>query len=153
MSFEEILEQALAILQRRGRVSYRALQRQFGLDDAYFEDVKTELLYAYPQVVDDQGRGLVWMGDTASTQAHTPPALQDVPQPATSEVSLPQTEPPPAAPYIPDAERRQLTVLFCDLVDSTRLAGQLDPEDLREVLRAYQATCAEVIQRLDGHIA
>jgi len=39
------------------------------------------------------------------------------------------------------------------LVDSTRLAGQLDPEGLREVLRAYQATCAEVIQRLDGHIA
>ncbi len=153
MSFEEILEQALAILQRRGRVSYRALQRQFGLDDAYFEDVKTELLYAYPQVVDDQGRGLVWTGDTASTQAHILPALQDAPQPATSEVSLPQTESPPAAPYIPDAERRQLTVLFCDLVDSTRLAGQLDPEDLREVLRAYQATCAEVIQRLDGHIA
>jgi len=102
MRFEEILEQALAILQRRGRVSYRALQRQFGLDDAYFEDVKTELLYAYPQVVDDQGRGLVWTDDTASTQVHTPPALQDAPQPATSEVSLSQTEPLPAAPYIPD---------------------------------------------------
>jgi len=65
MSFEEILEQALAILQRRGRVSYRALQRQFALDDAYLEDVKAEILYAYPQVVDDQGHGLVWMGDTA----------------------------------------------------------------------------------------
>src|SRR5262252_9489268 len=58
MSFEEILEQALAILQRRGRVSYRALQRQFALDDAYLEDVKAELLYAYPQVADDEGRGL-----------------------------------------------------------------------------------------------
>jgi predicted ATPase/class 3 adenylate cyclase len=44
-------------------------------------------------------------------------------------------------------------VLFCDLVDSTRLASRLDPEDLREVIRAYQATCAEVIQRFDGHIA
>ena len=61
---------------------------------------------------------------------------------------MPQVAPPP-----PDAERRQLTVLFCDLVDSTQLAGQLDPEDYRQVVRAYQATAAQVIQRFDGHIA
>ena len=52
-------------------------------------------------------------------------------------------------PRPPEAER-QLTVLFCDLADSTRLAGQLDPEDLREVVLAYQATCVEMIQRLMG---
>ena len=51
------------------------------------------------------------------------------------------------------AERRQLTVLFCDLVDSTRLAGQLDPEDLREVLQAYHQTCAEVVERFEGYVA
>jgi class 3 adenylate cyclase len=44
-------------------------------------------------------------------------------------------------------------VLFCDLVASTALAGQLDPEDYREVVRAYQDACAAVIQRFDGHIA
>ena len=55
-------------------------------------------------------------------------------------------------PKAPEAGHRQLTVLFCDLVDSMVLANQLDPEDLREVTRAYQATCAEVIQRFDGHI-
>jgi class 3 adenylate cyclase len=44
-------------------------------------------------------------------------------------------------------------VLFCDLADSTRLSQQLDPEDLREVLRAYQATCVEVVQRFAGHVA
>jgi class 3 adenylate cyclase len=60
---------------------------------------------------------------------------------------------PLADPRIHEAERRHLTVLFCDLVDSTALAGQLDPEDRREVVRAYQATCAEVIQRFEGHIA
>jgi class 3 adenylate cyclase len=64
-----------------------------------------------------------------------------------------QAESPPIGPETPDAERRQLTVLFCDLVDSTGLASQLDPEDLREVVRAYQATCARVIARYDGHIA
>src|SRR5262249_31844107 len=56
-------------------------------------------------------------------------------------------------PGTPDAERRQLTVLSCDLVDATVLATQLDPEDLREVVRAYHAACAAVIQRFDGHIA
>jgi class 3 adenylate cyclase len=43
--------------------------------------------------------------------------------------------------------------MFCDLVDSTALSGQLDPEEYREVVRAYQATCTEVIRRYDGHIA
>src|SRR5262249_20493609 len=52
-----------------------------------------------------------------------------------------------------EAERRQLTVMFCDLVGSTTLSEQLDPEELREVVRAYQGTCAEVISRYDGHIA
>src|SRR5262249_41722674 len=61
--------------------------------------------------------------------------------------------PPPEARPPRLAERRQLTVLFCDLVDSTALAGQLDPEDYREVVRAYQDTCAAIIQRFEGHIA
>jgi class 3 adenylate cyclase len=52
-----------------------------------------------------------------------------------------------------EAERRQLTVMFCDLVGSTALSEQLDPEELREVVRAYQATCTAVIERYEGHIA
>jgi class 3 adenylate cyclase/predicted ATPase len=52
-----------------------------------------------------------------------------------------------------DAERRQLTVLFCDLVDSTPLSRQLDPEDMREVMRAYYETCGQVIERFGGYIA
>jgi class 3 adenylate cyclase/predicted ATPase len=52
-----------------------------------------------------------------------------------------------------EAERRQLTVLFCDLVGSTELAARLDPEDLREVMRAYQKACACVIGRFEGHLA
>ena len=51
-----------------------------------------------------------------------------------------------------DAERRQLTVLFSDLVDSTALASELDPEDLREVVSAYHQACAAVIERRGGHI-
>jgi DNA-binding winged helix-turn-helix (wHTH) protein len=53
----------------------------------------------------------------------------------------------------PAAERRPLTVLFCDLVDSTRLASRLDPEDFRDVVRAYHQACTAVIQRFDGSVA
>ena len=53
----------------------------------------------------------------------------------------------------PDGERRQITVMFCDLAGSTPLAARLDPEDLREVIRTYQAACAAVIERYEGHIA
>src|SRR4030095_14063253 len=58
----------------------------------------------------------------------------------------------PAAPSAP-AERRQLTVMFCDLVGSTALSEQLDPEELHEVVRLYQETCTAVIQRYAGYIA
>jgi class 3 adenylate cyclase/predicted ATPase len=54
---------------------------------------------------------------------------------------------------VPDAERRQLTVMFCDIVDSSSLSEKLDPEDLREVIRKYQETCNKVISRFEGHIA
>jgi class 3 adenylate cyclase/tetratricopeptide (TPR) repeat protein len=62
--------------------------------------------------------------------------------------------PAPAMPTArPKAERRQLTVLFCDLVGSTELSARLDPEDLGDVIGAYQDCCNEVIGRWDGHVA
>ena len=60
---------------------------------------------------------------------------------------------PPDAGRASEAERRQLTVLICDLVGSTGLSAKLDPEDMGQVIRAYQERCAEVIKRWDGHIA
>jgi len=56
-------------------------------------------------------------------------------------------------PASAEAERRQLTVMFVDLVGSTALSERLDPEDLREVIRAYQETCSEAVGRFEGHIA
>jgi len=52
-----------------------------------------------------------------------------------------------------EAERRQLTVMFCDLVDSTALSERYDPEDLRTIMQAYQQCCAEIIARYEGHVA
>jgi class 3 adenylate cyclase/tetratricopeptide (TPR) repeat protein len=120
MDFYATLDQAVELLRSRGRVSYRALKEQLGVDDERVDALRAELLYSHADEVREDGRGLVW---------------------APSDLS-------PA-----DAERRQLTVLFCDLVDSTSLSGQLDPEEFREVMRAYYDTCGKVIARFDGYIA
>jgi hypothetical protein len=66
MTFEEILDQAIAMLQRRGRVSYRALKRQLDLDDAYVEDVKLELIEVHQVAVDQDNTMLVWTSDAAA---------------------------------------------------------------------------------------
>jgi class 3 adenylate cyclase/predicted ATPase len=68
--------------------------------------------------------------------------------PATTATAAPHDAPAPA-----DAERRQLTVMFCDLVGSTALAARLDPEDLREVIAAYHRAVADVVGNLDGFVA
>jgi class 3 adenylate cyclase len=150
MTFEEVLNQAIAMLQRQGRVSYRALKRQFGLDDDYLADLTAEIIEVHQVAVDQDGTMLVWNGNAS---AASPTPLHTAP-PAAPHVDHSTTDAPPAgAPRTPNAARRQLTVLFCDLVDSTALSSQLDPEDYREVVRAYQESSAVVIQRFDGHIA
>ncbi|OBB15863.1 hypothetical protein A5662_06490 [Mycobacteriaceae bacterium 1482268.1] len=134
MDFYTKVDQVLDLLRRRGRISYRAVKVQFELDDDQLEALKEELLYAHRDAVVEEGHGLVWLEEVP-------------PKPQTRDQS------PPDTPSSADAERRQLTVLFCDLVDSTPLADRLDPEDWREVVRAYQDTSAKVIARFDGHIA
>jgi hypothetical protein len=151
MTFDEILAQIIDLLKHQGRVSYRAIKRRFDIDDDYIEDLKEEILYVHP-VIDDEGRGLIWTGDMASEQIVAPQPAQTTQPSAAQEQPSPEVTPRPTASP-PDAERRQLTVMFCDLVDSTTLSSQLDPEEYRDVVRAYQSACTEVIQRYDGHIA
>jgi len=142
MDFDALLAQVRQLLHRQGRVSYRALKLRFNLDDEALAALKDEIIYAERVARDEEDRVLAWVGEADTTAE---PSGQSFP------LLPPDTAPP--EPRTPEAERRQLTVLFCDLVDSTVLAAQLDPEDWREVVRAYQATCAEVIQRYEGHIA
>ena len=133
MEFADILAQTIALLQQQGRISYGALKRRFQLDDAYLEDLKIEPIEAQRLARDENGRILVWAGE-AVQQSHLQanPAAQSDPS---------------------RVERRQLTVMFCDLVDSIALSSRLDPEDYRSVVRAYQDTSAALIQRFDGTIA
>jgi class 3 adenylate cyclase len=77
-------------------------------------------------------------------------AIAALAAPATT-VQAPPVSPAPSPSD--GAERRQLTVMFCDLVGSTALSARLDPEVLREVLRAYQNTVAGEVTRFEGHVA
>ena len=123
VKFSDIVDQTRGLLQRKGRVSYRALKMEFELDDEQLDVLKEELIDVERIASDEGGKILVWSGDG-----------EDRPAPIT------QTQPPApptVQPTAPEGERRQLTVMFCDLVGSTALSEQLDPEDLQTVVRTY----------------
>ena len=241
MTFEEMLDQALAMLQRRGRLTYRTLQRQFHLDDDALNDLKDALLYTHPEVHDDAGRGLVWTDESSrasqralaglvryygdagvlvlvrallqregrlsyrslmricgldeagladlredslfqglardedgrglvwigsapplgmaaaavDTATHAATAAPPLAADSTPTAPAPDglTLAPEPGRRAVEAERRQVTVMFCDLVASTELSRQLDAEDYRAVVRAYQAAAAAALQPYDGYIA
>jgi class 3 adenylate cyclase len=167
---DAVLPEVIGLLQRQGRVTYRALVQIFGLDQAFLEDVRQELVFTQ-MARDEQNTGLVWTGGAppgihptvaASRQPVTPdPAVARSAATLTLPSTLTLSEPPHHTPVdpieparsAPEAEHRQVTVMFCDLVDSTRLSQQLDSEDYRTVVQAYQEAAAAAIKPFDGYIA
>src|SRR3989442_144541 len=150
MTFEDILDQAIAMLQRRGRLTYRTLQRQFQLDDAALEDLKDELIYGQRLAVDEEGRVLVWSGVTGSSSAapvspssvrpplaYTPAYLAE--QILTSRSAL-------------EGERKQVTVLFADLKGSMELLADRDPEEARQLLDPALHVMMEAVHRYEGTV-
>ena len=151
--FHAVLPFVLALLQREQRVTYRLLKDVFGLNDTLLAEICEELDLRQ-LTTDEGGKVLVWTGKAQSNRTS---AVSEPNQQGTREVeeaipheSVTVSEPIRSAR---DAEHRQLTVMFCDLVGSTDLSGKLDPESLREVIRAYQETAAQVIQHYNGYIA
>jgi hypothetical protein len=128
VDFVAVLDQVIALLRQRGRVTYSTLKRQFQLDEAALEDVKNELLEGQRLAVDERGNVLVWTGDAG---------------PASSAISAPVESlgPAPLA-YTPsylvekiltsksalEGERKQVTVLFADHKGSMELLADRDAE-------------------------
>ena len=152
MTFEEILDQAIAMLQRRGRVTYRTLKLQFHLDDEHLEALKDELIYGQRLAVDEEGRVLVWTGSRAAVP---PPAA--APTQEQTRVPLAYTPKHLADKILTtrsalEGERKQVTVLFADVVSFTTLAEQLDPEIVHDLInRCFEGITAEV-HRFEGTI-
>jgi hypothetical protein len=72
VTFNDVLSQTIAMLQQHGRVSYRALRRQFAVDDAFLEDLKYELIEVQQRAVDHDGTVLVWTSETEAAAAPMP---------------------------------------------------------------------------------
>jgi hypothetical protein len=83
MTFDEVLGQVVELLRQEKRVSYRGLQRRFALDDAYLEDLKEELLFAHPEIADEDGRGLVWVGGAGTGEPESRDGTVLTPAPST----------------------------------------------------------------------
>ena len=94
-------------------------------------------------------------GQALSPQGVSSPRTTDraAPDRAVSRTGGTGLQPVPTERLTVAADRRQVTVMFCDLVGSTPLSEQLDPEEWRDVLGAYHAACSQIIERFDGHIA
>jgi class 3 adenylate cyclase len=131
MAFDELLSQVHDLLQRQGRLSYRALKARFQLDDDLLEALKDELIYAQRVATDEDGRVLVWAGVPGTT-------LVSAPAPASTQEREPLSYTPLhlAAKILTsrsalEGERKQVTVLFCDLANSTTLTTPNDKSCFR----------------------
>jgi predicted ATPase/class 3 adenylate cyclase len=167
LTFEEILDQAIAMLQRRGRLTYGTLKRQFQLEDDALEDLKTELIKGQRLAVDEDGEVLVWVGGPAAGAPPTP------------EAAIPPAQPPDRSPPkspiaytprhlaerilaeqqaleargAPDGERKTITALFADIKGSMDLLENLDPEEARQLIDPALQLMMEAVHRYEGYVA
>src|SRR5712691_11039932 len=150
MTFDELLAHVLELLQRQGRVSYGALKRRFDLDDAYLDDLKTELIEAQRLAVDEQGRILVWTGDAAAIPAPSPAPAPDRAPLAYTPSHL--AEKILTAKSTMEGERKQVTVLFADIKGSTELIDGLDPEAAQQLLDPAIQHMMAAVHRYEGTV-
>jgi class 3 adenylate cyclase len=160
MDFDALFAQVIALLQREQRISYRVLKRRFALSDDDLADLKDELIYAKKLAVDEDNRVLVWLGDQAT--ASLPPVVSTS-EPASAPAPDHEREP---LSYTPkhlaekiltsrsalEGERKQVTVLFCDLANSTPIAERLGPEAMHTLLNRFFEVALNVVHRYEGTI-
>src|SRR5215813_11147822 len=166
MTFVEILGHVRELLQSKGRVSYRALKRQFELDDEYLEDLKAELIDAERVAIDEDGKVLVWAGSLASSGQRLESQTAHP-----SDARRPTLDPRPIS-YTPphlaerirsaqaaleargavDGERKTITALFADLKGSTALIEGLDPEEARAIIDPALQLMMDAVHRYEGYV-
>src|SRR5262245_31549804 len=150
MDFVAVVDQAIALLRQRGRLTYRTLQLQLQLDAAHLEALTDELIKGQRLAADEDGAVLVWIGDAAAPLA---PAVAPAPAPT------PLTYTPP---YLAEkilisrssleGERKQVTVLFADLKGSTELIADLDPEAAQRLLDPALQRMMDAVHRFEGTV-
>jgi class 3 adenylate cyclase len=172
VKFSEIIEQASALLCSKGRMTYRALKLEFGLDEEQLDVLKEELIDGQRVAVDEGGKVLVWTGappvagatvPVADAQSLVPRSQQ--PNPGLRAADPGQWTPPHLAERIraeqaaleargtTDGERKTITALFADIKGSMALMEDLDPEDARSIIDPVLALMMDAVHRYDGYVA
>ncbi len=147
MSFLETVERARAFLERNGRVSLRALQREFNLDDGALDELIEELVEIQRVAVRD-GRALAWAGDV-------PPAATETPE---HERAPRDYTPKHLADKILqsksaiEGEHKQVTVLFADVKGSMDLQENIDPEQWHRIMDRFFQILADGVHRFEGTV-
>jgi len=152
MDFYAILDQVIALLRQRQRVTYRALKVQFQLDDDALEALKEELIEAQHLAADEAGRILVWIGDAGAM-----PLATSIPASTQDRAPLTYTPPYLAEKILTsrsalEGERKQVTVLFADLKGSMELLADRDPEEARQLLDPVLERMMAAVHRYEGTV-
>ena len=152
MDFVAVVDQAIALLRQRGRLTYRTLQRQFHLDDAALDALKDELIDGQRLAVDEAGKVLVWAGAPEGT---TPAAA--APAGTATQAPLVYTPAYLAEKILTsrsalEGERKQVTVLFADLKGSMELLADRDPEEARQLLDPVLERMMAAVHRYEGTV-
>jgi class 3 adenylate cyclase len=134
-------------LRSLGLAQYEAAFRENAINEAILPKLTAEDLKDIG--VTAVGHRHVLLDAIAALRGETPPKQENAPNAATE----PANKPDRVGDGLPEAERRQITVMFCDLVGSTALSARLDPEELREIIGCYHRRCAELIERNGGFVA
>jgi hypothetical protein len=171
MDYDAVLEQAIVLLQREQRLSYRVLKRRLQLDDEMLEDLKEDLIYAKQLAVDEEGQVLVWTrapGPQAGSGVAAPawPETRFAPAPEDHAARRPITYTPRhlaerilveqqalEARGAPNGEHKTITVLFADIRGSMDLLENLDPEDARHLIDPALTLMMEAVHRYEGYVA
>jgi class 3 adenylate cyclase len=161
VNFARVLKEVLWCLVTEGSLSYRRIKLSFGLDDDGLEELRSELIGIKRLAADVDGKRFVLapegrLARPEGTALPQPlPALRHAEQPTApaAQRDLSVAPAPAVVAAAAEAERRQLTVMFCDLVGSIALSTGMDPEDLRDVIASFQSRCSAAIRHYDGLVA
>jgi len=155
MKFSEIVDEATALLQRRRRLSYRALKMEFDLDDDQLDAVKDELIDIQELAADKDGNMLIWLGDSQSMGTVVQPQPQSpasyTPSHLAERILAEQAAMESRGAV--DGERKTITALFADLKGSTALIEGLDPEEARAIIDPALQIMMDAVHRYDGYVA
>ena len=134
-------------------MSYRALKRQFGLDDDYLEDLKAEIIDAKQLALDEEGKVLVWTGRDSpgsSVQRLESKPILYTPRYLAERILAEQSA--MEARGTSDGERKTITALFADIKGSVSLIEDLDPEEAQHIIDPALKLMMDAVHRYEGYI-